>query len=59
MVKIMEKFKLPSPNTINQPKQNAQYNLVTRTSGDGEIDKQLDYLPISEDMETWTDYTKV
>ena len=44
LVEIMNKFSLTSTTTLHPPKNEEQHNLTTWTSGDGNIQKQLDYI---------------
>ena len=56
---MVGQFKHTATDTIRPPGENARRNLVTRTSGEGEIDKQLGYILISDNVKTWRKYTKV
>ena len=48
LIKTMRKFSLEETNTIHPPKKGNKEKLATWASGDGEINKQLDYITISK-----------
>ena len=58
LVKTLHKFELTATNTIHTPKNNDKKRLVTWTSGDGKIEKQIDYIMISKNISTWLNYSK-
>ena len=58
MVRMIERRMHTSTNTIQPPEKNDPYNLATRTSGGGEINKHLGYILIVGNVETWLNYAK-
>ena len=58
LIKILNKFSLTATNTIHPPKNNDKENLIAWTSGGGKINKQLDYIMISNNMKNWLNFTK-
>merc|ERR1712112_541752 len=57
--KTLYKNELTAANTIHIPKMRDKKNLITWTSGDRKVNKQLDYIMISKNMRTWLNYAKV
>ena len=56
--KIMGKFHLTATNTIYTPKNNDKQKLVTWTSGDGKIKKQLDYILVNKETRNWVNNSR-
>ena len=55
---IIRDLELTATNTIHPPKRHEKEKMVTWVSGDGKTQKQLDYIIISDNIETWLNYSK-
>ena len=55
---MINKFDLVATNKIHPPKRGEKERLYTWTSGDGKVQKQLDYILTSNNIRTWCNYSK-
>ena len=58
LVKIMGKFSLTATNALRPPKNDDKHNLITWTSGDGGVGKQLDYILVNNKIKNWINCSK-
>ena len=49
---------MAATNTIHPPKNAGKRYMTTWTSGDGNIQKQLDYILVSDNIKNWINYSK-